>query len=232
MRRGVRDGAHGGSSRRPGPRMPRGPAPRTNTPPRFLPPDASHILVSVMRVCLGCGVLTSAGPRCTACQGGKVERRSTEKRVGIYSTKRWRRIRRAFLLAHPVCEARDCPYPGEPAKDVDHIVRRRAGGSDDPSNLRALSHACHSRRTARDVNAERAGSAHGRPGAPLRAVRSRWARCHPPGGVDPWAKRLSADRAFPLYAHGSVSLFFGSRSLSKDIAQGAHGRDTGHGGGR
>jgi hypothetical protein len=170
-----------------------------------------------MRVCLGCGVLTSAGPRCTACQG-KVERRSTEKRMGIYSTKRWRRIRRAFLSAHPVCEARDCPYPGEPAKDVDHIVRRRAGGSDDSSNLRALSHACHSRRTARDVNAER-------------AVRSRWAtRCRPPGGVDPRAKRRSADRAFPLYAHGSVRSFLAGES--ERPGEGRPRAPQGDGGGR
>lgn len=36
------------------------------------------------------------------------------------------------------------------ATDVDHIVTKRNGGTDDQFNLRSLCHACHSRRTLRD----------------------------------------------------------------------------------
>jgi 5-methylcytosine-specific restriction enzyme A len=54
----------------------------------------------------------------------------------------WRRIRAAFLAKHPLC------WCGQPATDVDHIVAKRAGGTDDWSNLQALCHAHHSLKTA------------------------------------------------------------------------------------
>jgi 5-methylcytosine-specific restriction endonuclease McrA len=57
----------------------------------------------------------------------------------------WQRIRAAHLAIEP-----DCRSCGEPATDVDHIVRKRDGGSDDDDNLRSLCHACHSRRTSLD----------------------------------------------------------------------------------
>lgn len=65
---------------------------------------------------------------------------------------RWRRLRKMFLAANPVCadpfgiHARN----GEvvPATDVDHIVPKRCGGTDEWSNLQALCHACHSRKTS------------------------------------------------------------------------------------
>jgi 5-methylcytosine-specific restriction protein A len=57
----------------------------------------------------------------------------------------WARVRRAYLDAHPLCAM--C---GALSTDVDHIKAKRAGGSDHPSNLRALCHGCHSRRTGRD----------------------------------------------------------------------------------
>jgi 5-methylcytosine-specific restriction protein A len=34
--------------------------------------------------------------------------------------------------------------------DVDHIIPREAGGSDDDENLQGLCHACHSRKTAQE----------------------------------------------------------------------------------
>lgn len=62
--------------------------------------------------------------------------------------RRWRRLRTAYLVAHPLCV--ECQKRGAIvlATDVDHVVARRNGGSDDESNLQALCHACHSRKTA------------------------------------------------------------------------------------
>jgi hypothetical protein len=44
----------------------------------------------------------------------------------------------------PFCR---CGY-GQPATDVDHILPRRAGGSDEHGNLQSLAHGHHSRKTA------------------------------------------------------------------------------------
>lgn len=55
----------------------------------------------------------------------------------------WRKLRAAVLLDRPVCEA--CGRAE--ATDVDHVVRRGAGGSDDLANLMALCHPCHSKKT-------------------------------------------------------------------------------------
>lgn len=52
------------------------------------------------------------------------------------------------------CKARRIPLP---ANDVDHIVPRGDGGTDDPSNLQAMASDCHKLKTARE-NAARRGS--------------------------------------------------------------------------
>lgn len=56
--------------------------------------------------------------------------------------RQWQAIRLAYLRAHPLCV--EC---NRPATDVDHIVARAKGGKDDESNLQALCHSCHSRKT-------------------------------------------------------------------------------------
>jgi 5-methylcytosine-specific restriction protein A len=55
----------------------------------------------------------------------------------------WKRVRNAYLIAHPICCA--C---GQPSRHVDHVVPLRRGGSNDASNLQALCASCHSRKTA------------------------------------------------------------------------------------
>jgi 5-methylcytosine-specific restriction protein A len=54
-----------------------------------------------------------------------------------------------ILARDPYCRIGDVCDGGARSVDVDHIVPRRAGGSDDPSNLQGACHACHSRKTAR-----------------------------------------------------------------------------------
>lgn len=58
----------------------------------------------------------------------------------------WRKLRLAILRERPLCEAPGCNHG---ATDVDHRIARERGGTDDPSNLVALCHACHSRKTVR-----------------------------------------------------------------------------------
>ncbi len=57
---------------------------------------------------------------------------------------RWRKLRAWYLARHPLCEWPGCE---QPATDVDHRVPRARGGSDQPSNLQALCHRHHSRKT-------------------------------------------------------------------------------------
>ena len=59
----------------------------------------------------------------------------------------WRRVRAQVLRDNPFCQ-----FCGAPAEQVDHIQRlsERPDLRLDPSNLRALCHSCHSKRTHRD----------------------------------------------------------------------------------
>jgi len=90
--------------------------------------------------CLDCGQPTRNGSRCRACVHRREQARGTSTQQGYGAD--WRRIRAAFLAANPWCVL--C---GAAATDVDHVVPRRRGGTDDWSNLRSLCHPCHSRKT-------------------------------------------------------------------------------------
>lgn len=68
----------------------------------------------------------------------------------------WSRTRARYLATHPTCECDDClarPVAERLAStDVDHrdgLGPLGPRGHNDP-NLRAMSHSCHSRRTAQD----------------------------------------------------------------------------------
>lgn len=54
-----------------------------------------------------------------------------------------------FLRQHPLCVDPFGVHCGTlvPATDVDHVVARRAGGSERDDNLQALCHGCHTRKT-------------------------------------------------------------------------------------
>ncbi|MEJ0015700.1 MAG: HNH endonuclease signature motif containing protein [Acetobacteraceae bacterium] len=65
----------------------------------------------------------------------------------FYRSPAWRRCRKAFVAAHPVCDVPGC---GQPTTDVDHRQAIAAGGAPFAwSNLRGLCHAHHSQKTAR-----------------------------------------------------------------------------------
>ena len=63
---------------------------------------------------------------------------------GYYHTPEWRRKQREQLAREPWCEC------GELATTADHIVRRKAGGSDDDDNLQSMCGHCHQVKRARE----------------------------------------------------------------------------------
>jgi 5-methylcytosine-specific restriction protein A len=109
-------------------------------------PARSHTLaerVGFNRPCLGCGRPIRGASRCPTCQG-RAYGGSSLTPTG--STRRWRRTRQRHLVIEPLC--RDCLAEGRvtPATDVDHILLRVAGGTDDDANLRSLCRDHHQRR--------------------------------------------------------------------------------------
>ncbi len=58
--------------------------------------------------------------------------------------------RRRYIIASRGNRCEECGQPGyqDDPLDVDHVISRRKGGTDDPSNLKVLHHSEHSRKTA------------------------------------------------------------------------------------
>lgn len=77
---------------------------------------------------------------------------STERGYG----RLWRKLRLMFLSENPLCV--ECELDGlvVAATDVDHIIPKRQGGTDDWSNLQALCHSHHSQKTANEWRQHRA----------------------------------------------------------------------------
>lgn len=103
-----------------------------------------------------CGVIVPAGKRCPRCHPPEVERERKAKHDATRASAAergydaaWRRVRRDFLAAHPMCCAAGC---NAPATDVDHIlsIQERPDLRLSWSNLRPFCHSHHSQRTARD----------------------------------------------------------------------------------
>lgn len=76
------------------------------------------------RTCPRCGAIGCTQHRATARNG---------------STREWRKVR-AQILARDRYRCQQC---GDPANTVDHIRAKANGGSDRPTNLRALCEACN-----------------------------------------------------------------------------------------
>lgn len=65
----------------------------------------------------------------------------------------WRRLREEILKRDDyLCQCEECRLLGRvrPGNEVDHIVPRSQGGTDDPSNLRAINDECHKVKTRRE----------------------------------------------------------------------------------
>lgn len=101
----------------------------------------------------GCPTLVAQAGRCEACKARARAARPKTARKGYGAS--WQRTRARYLREHPLCECADCeavPAPLRPAAtEVDHIDGLGPLGprGHDPSNLRAMTKACHSRETAR-----------------------------------------------------------------------------------
>lgn len=100
----------------------------------------------------GCSEFISGGGYCAAhtkkLNSLRYSQRGSSSKRGYDAV--WQKFRDMFLRAHPLCE--DCLDKGEveTATDVHHVISLRKGGARlDPSNCRALSHGCHSIRTAK-----------------------------------------------------------------------------------
>lgn len=73
------------------------------------------------------------------------DRRGTSTQRGYGS--RWQRLRLLILARDPVCRYPGC---GQLSTDVDHIVPRSKGGTDEENNLQGLCHEHHSLKTAQE----------------------------------------------------------------------------------
>lgn len=99
--------------------------------------------------CPGCPELTD-GQYCPAHQKVADKRRRIRRKEqggDLYSSRRWRRFRKMFLAAHPICSTPGC---GQPATEVDHIIPLSKDGTNDESNFQSKCKSCHSRKTAKE----------------------------------------------------------------------------------
>lgn len=106
----------------------------------------------------GCATLVENGEFCddhTSYHIDKGERRPNAHQRGYGAN--WRRLRAAFLSRNPLCADPfgDHAQQVVPATDVDHIVAKRAGGTNEDGNLQALCHSCHSRKTRGEKKGDR-----------------------------------------------------------------------------
>jgi 5-methylcytosine-specific restriction enzyme A len=88
------------------------------------------------------GYAEPGSSRCKACGGGKWCRK--DRRRGNPYGAEWRRIRDKILER----DRHVCKKCGARASNVDHILAKADGGSDDLSNLRSLCLRCHKAWTA------------------------------------------------------------------------------------
>jgi 5-methylcytosine-specific restriction endonuclease McrA len=75
---------------------------------------------------------------------------ATHPNKHIYSSKRWRILRRHILWHNPLCIIEGCD---EIATDVDHIIGIEDGGDPwAPANLQSMCRPHHAQKTSRELN--------------------------------------------------------------------------------
>lgn len=80
---------------------------------------------------------------------------------------RWQKLRLRILERDNYrCQCADCQASGWPklAQEVDHVVNKANGGTDDPSNLQSMNRDCHAEKTRREAAAARGGGVVGNSG--------------------------------------------------------------------
>lgn len=95
-----------------------------------------------LRACSGCGELIDI----RGYWAHQDAERGTARERGYDEA--WAARRAEHLAIEPWCRFHLERGQSVPATEVDHIITRRAGGSDEHDNLRSLCKPCHSRRTA------------------------------------------------------------------------------------
>ena len=88
-------------------------------------------------------------PEHAKAEAAHYNRHGRDRQRDKYYGSPWKRIRAAFIAAHPLCEV--CQDDGRltPATLVHHRVKLTDGGTNDWDNLQALCSACHSRHHAK-----------------------------------------------------------------------------------
>ncbi|MFV2949621.1 HNH endonuclease [Pseudomonas japonica] len=79
----------------------------------------------------------------------KAERGSAEQRGYGWA---WRKLAQAVLKRDRyLCQCENCRGKGLPATEVDHVVSKSRGGTDDFDNLQAINQDCHKAKTQREA---------------------------------------------------------------------------------
>ena len=83
----------------------------------------------------------------------KTQGRRIHANAEFYQGHQWRRVRKAYLMQHPLCA--ECAEAGRvvAARVVDHIKPIKEGGARyDFRNLQGLCDACHNRKSGREAH--------------------------------------------------------------------------------
>jgi len=109
------------------------------------------------RLCARCNYVITTERYCEKCkqiiEREERERKAKKKPNKFYSSKYWRTIRQ-FILERDNYLCQICLSKGKyvMASEIDHIIPIANGGTNDPTNLRALCKSCHSRKTIKELN--------------------------------------------------------------------------------
>lgn len=103
---------------------------------------------------LGCNALTRNSRYCD--EHAALDKPWATRKGSGRGGRPWRRLRDQVLKRDDyICQCDECKLQNRlrPAHEVDHIVPISHGGTDIPSNLRAINHDCHELKTRRESKA-------------------------------------------------------------------------------